>query len=1353
MLLAAALLASTLLPQEPVASPSPPLDQLVPTLRRELRHDTLLERFAAAAELADADGARLAAWTAEVAAEKRLLERVRPLDALRALPADVRLTRLLALTRDAHEELALARYCFLHGAIVEGEASLGRARDLAPDERSVKDESDRLLAEARGLGDVPRGGFFRYRGAFVPMERRDRERGLDDALERLATAGVLDGREAFAPRHDVANLEAFEERFGAAGPDMLRRAAERIRAALEADYEAVRGWLPSYGKQPSLRNSMIESFDTMRAPRRELLELIARYDKPEQPVVDRSRRQLEKMYAEYAGRVQVDRRALAVVGAEAAGALLERVRAGESALDAVDRYLDGWAPPRLAEGRVVPWEQASVTARRVLSGRRQTGLEDVLWIVVHFAADRAVETIERVDEMLTQRDRLTPWERLALEDFRADAIDRYNARCVTSVDAEERRFLAVVNDYRRALGRRPFELEERLVTSARKHSREMRDLGYFGHVSPIERHRGPTDRARLEGYGGGVGENCLGGRVDGRGAFEGWYHSPGHHRGMVSDSPEMGIGATRDHGMWTMVMGGTDRTWRSMHRVDEPAELLAAAALARDALARFADPRAADRDEWPSLLARVVADELPTAWRALQLAAVDACLDGMEIETDEEVRRVCHGVVGPLIDAALPYDADAAAAVRRRQVFELRQRWQDVDRVRFRQRDAEPPAERLRAVGRAESPSLEAPLKVLSDRERLTIAKRLGGGTKTEKAVERGLQWLARVQNEDGAWRSRSFAVADRRFAGKEKELGLGNAEWEIGMTGLSLLAFLSAGHTPQQGKHAEVVDKGVRFLCAQLVDDGRFRTTSSHYMYSHALATQALCEAYAYTGDPFFGVCAQLGLDYLVYAQHRPSGGWRYTANEAGDTSVSGWVVMALNSGAKARLDVAGFRGALRFLNSVTSPSYFRIGYTGRHDGGTVRLGAVGMLLRLFLEGNPRDARIRFNAWRCLRDKPARGARDFYYWYYATLSLHQVGGKEWDEWNAALVPALLAEQVDERRSPFHGSWGPRGEWSDVGGRVYQTALGVLMFTTYYRYDRGRSPRVVPFTGDLSASIGPYLDRVKHAEDPVVRAVAAARLMDVYGTGAASTLIAELRAETGDDEARRRIAELLPDCVGPPQAAALLELLTAEPDDRVQESLIGALEAVAGPSSVDVLVGFLGSERREVRVCAARTLGRVGDPRAVAPLGECLAKEQDGWARSQIDEALLRLAHRKAIDQFVGEALPDDPRRLPVLDGLSLLDTSGVAARVVGLKAAEPRLYRAALDAVRTHREAATVPLLIAVLASEDQDVRSEAFKLLQAVTGEQHGFDPAADREPRDAAVVRWRAWWKDELEGLRDN
>jgi hypothetical protein len=80
-----------------------------------------------------------------------------------------------------------------------------------------------------------------------------------------------------------------------------------------------------------------------------------------------------------------------------------------------------------------------------------------------------------------------------------------------------------------------------------------------------------------------------------------------------------------------------------------------------------------------------------------------------------------------------------------------------------------------------------------------------------------------------------------------------------------------------------------------------------------------------------------------------------------------------------------------------------------------------------------------------------------FYYWYYGTLAMFQMGGEDWKGWNAGLKKALLPHQrkggpLDGSLNDVDGSWDTLGSTDKKGGRVYTTALGALSLEVYYRY-------------------------------------------------------------------------------------------------------------------------------------------------------------------------------------------------------------------------------------------------------------------------------------------------------------
>ncbi len=1352
-------------------------------MRKTLQLDDLLGRYRAIFDGSkDASlQARAAARLSELVLEKQLLNKLGTRDQWSGqTPSEI----ALALTKEsnnAEEELALARFCFFHGRQELGEDALGRARDANPE---LKDVTDRLLSAARGEA-MPRGGYHRYRLEWLTLAERDRRRALDESLEKLDALKLRSIRMPIAIQTTTSNAVSFGQKLKTGTSAFLRDAAAQVRHTLEQDYAEIRKWLSSYARLPSLRQALLDKREEMRKVQAQALTLIARYDKPQQPQVDTFRKQLSEMYREFTKLLDRDRQVWRNVARQRADEILHRLRTREEALAATHRYLSSYHKPGLEPASITPATGAQATTRHVLPGREQSGLEDVLWFLLHHRADRLFDTTTRGNELLRQRAALTPWEILQIEEALFDAVETYNHRVATSLDEVEMDFVVRLNQYRRILGLRPFELEERCNVGSRKHSQEMIDLGYFGHISPLARNRGPSDRVRLESYNGGVGENCLGGHVNGSGAFEGWYHSPGHHRNLVSRGIHLGVGAVANHSMWTMVCGGSDLSWRTLHgdlsakehekftaiaqefaktQREEPrtkktrARQQAALESAKNALpgiltyvAQLALPATRSREHslhraHPALLAFIADAEVHNSWRPLQIAAIAAAIESLRHTSQEQLREAVFALVSRYVQDDCGFDPTASEKQRRESVFALMRHWEDEAIWKFHQaitaKNPKPPFKLPGRVG--DGPSLRSPRKVLSKRERLRIAKQHGGSSKTETAIENGLAFLAKIQDEDGAWRARSFVSLSPKF---DRHARPGSGEWEIAMTGLALLAFTSAGHTTDQGDYPEVVSKGAAFLCAQILDYGRFETTASHYMYNHSIAVQALSELYSFTADPHTGVCAQLATDYLVFAQHQPSGGWRYEANQFGDTSVSGWAILALNSAFKADLHVAGFRGALRFLDHVTQSGYYQVGYQNPGDWGSAsnRLGSVAMVARQFLGARKNDPKIVLHAHRLKSALVNPRAPDFYHWYYATLGMFQMGGDFWKKWNAAFMPALLNLQIVDRSSPYFGSWNPDRQHGRHGGRVYQTAMGVLMLTTYYRYDRAPKNRFFSFTGDIAKETKPFLDAFRTLNsDANKQALVRAQLVDHFGPSLAPVLLRILREGKEDVALRRKLAAILIDVVEPRNEMALLELLT-DKDNAIAILIMKALARVSSANSASTLERYLNHGHRDVRGYAAQALGDIGNTKTITALSQRLSKERDKWCKSVIQKAMRKLTTRKDTRLFLDDALPaKELGRLEILKVLDLLEGANIGKHLVAIKKSEPALYARCTQALNEYRTSSGVPILLALLESEAAAVRTDTVKLLRAITGKNHKFQPDADKNSRRSAVGRWHAWWR---------
>jgi hypothetical protein len=334
------------------------------------------------------------------------------------------------------------------------------------------------------------------------------------------------------------------------------------------------------------------------------------------------------------------------------------------------------------------------------------------------------------------------------------------------------------------------------------------------------------------------------------------------------------------------------------------------------------------------------------------------------------------------------------------------------------------------------------------------LLKSGGGTTGSELAVGRGLGWIARHQAPDGHWGLDSF---DQH--GKCKCTGLGLHD-DIAGTAFGVLPFLGAGETHIKKKDSKstknyhlVVDKALKYLMSKQARDGGFGGT----MYSHGLATIAMCEAYGMTGDKKLRDSAQRAINFVRAAQSE-NGGWRYEPRQGGDTSVVGWQVMALRSGQMAELTVEDKNNmtlgkATKWLNSCNTADGGGYGYTGPEP--TPTMTAVGLLCRLYLGTGPRNSGIQ-NGVKYLMASPPGSTSSMYYYYYATQVMHHVGGPAWEGWNPKMRDMLIAKQdqgTDAKHKDQLGSWSPAGDvHAGAGGRLMITSMSIMTLEVYYRH-------------------------------------------------------------------------------------------------------------------------------------------------------------------------------------------------------------------------------------------------------------------------------------------------------------
>jgi len=348
----------------------------------------------------------------------------------------------------------------------------------------------------------------------------------------------------------------------------------------------------------------------------------------------------------------------------------------------------------------------------------------------------------------------------------------------------------------------------------------------------------------------------------------------------------------------------------------------------------------------------------------------------------------------------------------------------------------------------------------------------------TEFAIELGLEFLARHQLADGSWSLANLGAAnpqrEEEYVDERSAIRSPTAA-----TGLALMSFLGAGYQHKDFKYKDVVAGGLDFLIQHQKENGDLyipqdeTSNSCAWFYSHGIAALALCEAYGMTQDPKLKEPAQKALDFIIASQHKDRGGWRYSPNYGSDTSVTGWLMMAMKAGNIGGLNVPeeSFEDIEKWLDraqqSKDEPHLYVYNPYAHSTETRIRdhqtrasapMTAVGLLMRLYLGWRRDDPRFSDGADFLLTELPAMGTsrdrkRDTYYWYYATQVMRHMGGEHWKQWNAKLHPLLTSTQI--KRGAFAGSWDPLtpvpDRWGPHAGRLYVTCMNLLSLEVDYR--------------------------------------------------------------------------------------------------------------------------------------------------------------------------------------------------------------------------------------------------------------------------------------------------------------
>ena len=327
-----------------------------------------------------------------------------------------------------------------------------------------------------------------------------------------------------------------------------------------------------------------------------------------------------------------------------------------------------------------------------------------------------------------------------------------------------------------------------------------------------------------------------------------------------------------------------------------------------------------------------------------------------------------------------------------------------------------------------------------------------------ERAVARGLRWLAEHQEACGGWLGDAgHKQGDGYVVYHSAEQCHEEGGAFMGVSALAGLAFLADGQMPDRAPYDRLYDRLIDYLIAHQNEFGYFCDGGSR-MYSHSFAVLFLSQAH--------GMCIRrakevehalaIGVQFTQQAQNE-NGAWRYQPfTVESDLSVTVCQVQALRAARDAGIPVSSKvidrvveyvrasriededdAGAFyykiygRGARQVTTFAINAAAVTSLHSAGLYNDRDYGRAIDLIAEEYPILSR--------------RYPDHYYYWYgnyYAAQALFTEGGTRWRAYWKRLRDDLLERQQED------GSW-----QNPVGpGSAFATAVACILLRLPAQY-------------------------------------------------------------------------------------------------------------------------------------------------------------------------------------------------------------------------------------------------------------------------------------------------------------
>jgi hypothetical protein len=308
---------------------------------------------------------------------------------------------------------------------------------------------------------------------------------------------------------------------------------------------------------------------------------------------------------------------------------------------------------------------------------------------------------------------------------------------------------------------------------------------------------------------------------------------------------------------------------------------------------------------------------------------------------------------------------------------------------------------------------------------------------RTQQAIKRGLDYLARTQGPDGDWRNAADGQA-----------------YPAVTTALAGMAMLAHGNTPTRGQYADNIRRAELYVLACARPSGLITDDAGAIgrpMYGHGFGLLFLASAYGMETDPRVRDRSKKVITdaiKLTGAAQSGFGGWTYTPGGGDEGSVTVTQMQALRACSNAGFHVPKgvVEAAVKYLEACKTPEggiTYSLG-SGPPPRPAISAAAVCCLYN----AGEYDSRL---AEECLKyvwdhfkqhdgqfDKGT--GHEFYSHLYASQAFYQAGDKYWDKYFPQTRDQLLKMQDAD------------GAWTGDGiGPVYGTSIALIILQMPYK--------------------------------------------------------------------------------------------------------------------------------------------------------------------------------------------------------------------------------------------------------------------------------------------------------------